>query len=572
MQLDCSVPGPFRNLRWRAAPDQERSGDDEVEIEVRAAGFNFRDVMYAMGLLPDEAVEDGFCGPTLGMEVAGIVTRLGAAVDGTRAGDAVIAFAPASFANRVRTRSLAVARKPAHWSFAAAATVPTAFFTAYYALHELARLREGERVLIHGAAGGVGIAAIQLAKHLGAEIFATAGSDAKRDFVRLLGADHVFDSRSLGFADEVMRASGGGVDVVLNSLAGDAIARNLRLLRPFGRMLELGKRDFYENSRVGLRPLRNNISYFGIDADQLLAQRPDTARRVFIDLMALFADGSLHPLPHRTFDAADIATAFRHMQASRHIGKVVVTFAPDFDPLGSPLGRAAAVAQADATYVVTGGLSGFGLRTAWWLVRHGARHLALLSRRGAAATPDAGKILEQFAAAGVSVACAGLRRRGCGRGARRARLDRGAHAAAARRRARGDGDRGRAAARHARSIAARARPESPRRVGVARGDARTGAGFFHPVFICDDAVRQSRSGRLCRGEHGPRGACHRTPRARSCRPPASAGVRSPTRATWRATNACSMRSSGAWEARRSSPRMRCARSKRCSARPSGTSG
>jgi phthiocerol/phenolphthiocerol synthesis type-I polyketide synthase C len=327
VQLDCSVPGPFRNLGWRACPDLEALGEDDVEIDVRTAGLNFRDVMYAMGLLPDEAVEDGFCGPTLGMEAAGIVTRVGPAVAVFAPGDAVIAFAPASFANRVRTRSLAVTRKPAHWSFAAAATVPSAFFTAYYALHELGHLRERERVLIHGAAGGVGIAAIQLAKHLGAEIFATAGSDTKRDFVRLLGADHVFDSRSNAFADEVMRASGGaGVDVILNSLAGDAIARNLRLLRPFGRMLELGKRDFYENSRIGLRPLRNNISYFGIDADQLLAQRPDTARQVFIDLMALFTDRSLQPLPHRTFDAADIATAFRHMQASRHIGKVVVTF------------------------------------------------------------------------------------------------------------------------------------------------------------------------------------------------------------------------------------------------------
>jgi phthiocerol/phenolphthiocerol synthesis type-I polyketide synthase C len=404
VQLDCSVPGPFRNLRWQASPDLGPLGEDEVEIQVRAAGLNFRDVMYAMGLLPDEAVEDGFCGPTLGMEVSGVVTRVGPAVIELAPGDAVIAFAPASFANHVRTRSLAVARKPAHWSFATAATVPTAFFTAYYALHELARLREGERVLIHGAAGGVGIAAIQLAKHLGAEIFVTAGTDAKRDFVRLLGADHVFDSRSLAFADEVMQATGGtGVDVVLNSLAGDAIARNLRLLRPFGRMLELGKRDFYENSHIGLRPLRNNISYFGIDADQLLAQRPETARRVFIDLMALFADGSLQPLPHRTFDAADIATAFRHMQASRHIGKVVVTFAPDFDPLGEPLAERPPIAKPDATYVVTGGLSGFGLRTAWWLVRHGARHLALLTRRGETATPEAGAILDEFAAAGVSI-------------------------------------------------------------------------------------------------------------------------------------------------------------------------
>jgi NADPH:quinone reductase-like Zn-dependent oxidoreductase/acyl carrier protein/NADP-dependent 3-hydroxy acid dehydrogenase YdfG len=406
VQLDCSVPGPFRNLVWRAEPEPDSMAEDEVEIEVHAAGLNFRDVMYAMGLLPDEAVEDGFCGPTLGMEVSGIVTRVGAGVTEVAAGDAVIAFAPASFANRVRTRALAVTRKPAAWSFAAAATVPTAFFTAYYALHELAHLREGERVLIHGGAGGVGIAAIQLAKHLGAEIFATAGTAEKRDFVHLLGADHVFDSRSLAFADEVLKATGGaGVDVILNSLAGDAIPRNLRLLRPFGRMLELGKRDFYENSQVGLRPFRNNISYFGIDADQLLAQRPDTARRVFVDLMALFADGTLQPLPHRTFDALDIAGAFRHMQASRHIGKIVVTFPPDFAPLAPALAEAQPVAiRADATYLVSGGLSGFGLRTARWLVARGARHLVLLSRRGGAGSPEAAAQLLEFAEQGVTVA------------------------------------------------------------------------------------------------------------------------------------------------------------------------
>jgi phthiocerol/phenolphthiocerol synthesis type-I polyketide synthase C len=406
VQLDCSVPGPFRNLAWRAEPEPEFMAEDEVEIEVRAAGLNFRDVMYAMGLLPDEAVEDGFCGPTLGMEVSGIVTRVGAGVTEVAPGDAVIAFAPASFANRVRTRALAVTRKPAAWSFAAAATVPTAFFTAYYALHELARLREGERVLIHGAAGGVGIAAIQLAKHLGAEIFATAGTEEKRDFVHLLGADHVFDSRSLAFADEVLEATGGvGVDVILNSLAGDAIPRNLRLLRPFGRMLELGKRDFYENSQVGLRPFRNNISYFGIDADQLLAQRPDTARRVFVDLMALFLDGTLQPLPHRTFHAMDIAAAFRHMQASRHLGKIVVAFPPDFAPLAPGLTEAPPVAiRADATYLVSGGLSGFGLRTARWLVERGARHLLLLSRRGGAGAPEVANELLRFAEQGVMVA------------------------------------------------------------------------------------------------------------------------------------------------------------------------
>jgi acyl transferase domain-containing protein/NADPH:quinone reductase-like Zn-dependent oxidoreductase/NAD(P)-dependent dehydrogenase (short-subunit alcohol dehydrogenase family)/acyl carrier protein len=402
-QLDFDQAGSFRNLSWRQDAGHDALEDDEVEIDVRAAGLNFRDVMYAMGLLPEEAVEDGFCGPTLGMEVSGVVTRTGAGAAGLRPGEAVIAFAPASFSTRVRTRALAVVPKPADWSFSAAATVPIAFFTAYYALVELARVREGERVLIHGAAGGVGIAAVQLARHLGAEVFATAGTPEKRDFVELLGADRVFDSREPAFDDAILRATGGeGVDVILNSLAGEAVHRNLRLLRPFGRMLELGKRDYFENSRVGMRPFRNNISYFGIDADQLLTHRPQVAGRVFAELMTLLAAGSLRPLPHRTFPASEAQAAFRHMQAARHIGKIVLTFPENFDPAGPLFAEPPAPAlRADATYLVTGGLSGFGLRTAWWLVRRGARHLALLGRRGAAA-PEAQDAIAQFSAAGVS--------------------------------------------------------------------------------------------------------------------------------------------------------------------------
>jgi len=190
--------------------------------------------------------------------------------------------------------------------------------------------------------------------------------------------------------------------VVLNSLSGEAMQRNLRLLRPFGRMIELGKRDFYENSRLGLRPFRNNIAYYGVDADQLMAQRPDTARRVLRELMQRFADGSLRPLPHRSFCATDIEAAFRHMQASRHIGKVVVTFPPDFDPQEKSPASVPLALRGDATYLVSGGLSGFGLQTARWLVRRGARNLVLIGRRGAF-TPEAQQALEQFAAGGVTV-------------------------------------------------------------------------------------------------------------------------------------------------------------------------
>jgi acyl transferase domain-containing protein/NADPH:quinone reductase-like Zn-dependent oxidoreductase/acyl carrier protein len=384
--LNFDVPGALTGLRWEMQPGR-RPGEGEVAIDVKSAGLNFRDVMYAMGLLSDEAVEAGFAGATLGMELSGVVAEVGKGVTNLTPGDAVIAFSPASFATRAVTSAGAVIAKPESWSFEAAATVPTTFFTVFYALRELARLQPGERVLIHGAAGGVGIAAIQLAQHLGAEVFATAGSPDKRDFVRQLGVDHVFDSRALEFADQILDCTGGeGVDVVLNSLAGEAINRNLRVLRPFGRFLELGKRDFYENTRIGLRPFRNNISYFGIDADQLMAERPALTQRLFHELFALFEADVLKPLPYTCFAADDAVDAFRFMQQSKQVGKVVLTFErpPRAQVSRSPRPPGPRL-SADATYLVTGGTSGFGAATARWLVDHGARHLLLLSRRG----PDA---------------------------------------------------------------------------------------------------------------------------------------------------------------------------------------
>ncbi|MBS2127804.1 type I polyketide synthase [Burkholderia thailandensis] len=388
--LAFDVPGSLRNLEWFEQPARELE-PDEVEIEPVATGLNFRDVMYAMGLLSDEAVEAGFAGATIGMELAGRVMRVGRDVSGFAPGDAVLGFASASFATRVVTRAAAIAHKPSRLSFEEAATIPTTFFTAYYALAELARLRRGERVLVHGAAGGVGIAAVQLARHFGAEVFATAGSDEKREFVRLIGADHVLDSRSLSFADEILALTNGeGVDIVLNSLAGEAMVRSIDTLRPFGRFLELGKRDFYENSYIGLRPFRNNISYFGIDADQLMGVRADLTARLFGDVIALFAEGALHPLPYRAFAAARVEDAFRCMQQARQIGKVLVTY-----PAGTPAPtRGVAPEQApslrldpDAAYLVVGGTGGLGFASARWMVSRGARHLTLASRGGALAEP-----------------------------------------------------------------------------------------------------------------------------------------------------------------------------------------
>lgn len=410
-RLDFLVPGQLRNLLW--LPDAQRELQaHEVEVRTMATGLNFRDVMYLMGLLPDEAVESGFAGASLGLEFSGVVHRVGAQVKTLRPGDAVVGFGPACFASHVVTPAHALAPMPAHWSFEAAATVPTVFFTVYYALVQLAGLQAGERVLIHGAAGGVGLAAIALAQHLGAEVYASAGSEDKRDFVRLLGAERVFDSRSLDFADALMQATQGqGVDVVLNSLAGEAMRRSLELLRPFGRFLELGKRDFFENTPLGLRPMRHNISYFGIDADQLLTGRPALAAKLFGQVMDLLRERILAPLPYRAFPAARIAEAFRAMQQARHIGKVVVCMdqaPPNLKPLPAFAATASAPAAAQSllagsgTWLLSGGLSGFGLATARWLAQQGVRQLALVGRRGAD-TPGAAQALAELQAQGVQV-------------------------------------------------------------------------------------------------------------------------------------------------------------------------
>lgn len=406
MALDFSAPGSLHNLYWRALPEAPELAAGQIQIRPYVAGLNFRDVMYSMGMLSDEAVENGFAGATLGMELSGVVERVGAGVSEFKPGDEVISFAPASFSTRVITTTTATALKPLSWSHAEGATVPAVFFTVYYALQHLARLQPGERILIHGAAGGVGLAAIQYAQYVGAEIFATAGSDEKRTLLRMMGIEHVMDSRSLAFADEIMTLTHGeGIDVVLNSLAGEAIWRNLSILRPFGRFLELGKRDFYENSKVGLRPFRNNISYFGIDADQLLIERKALAAQLFREMMALFERRVLRPLPYRVFGAAEITDAFRTMQQAKQIGKVLVSLGDaDVSTLAVPPRLPASELQLNAqgSYLVSGGLGGLGLKTAQWLASKGAKHLVLLGRSGVS-RPEAVAAIEAMRRAGVTV-------------------------------------------------------------------------------------------------------------------------------------------------------------------------
>jgi acyl carrier protein len=241
------------------------------------------------------------------------------------------------------------------------------FVTAVYALGHLAKLKPGEHVLIHAAAGGVGLASIQYAKQCNAVVIATAGSEVKRAFLRFAGADHVLDSRDLAFSDAVREITGGqGVDVVLNSLSGEAMERSLQVLRPFGRFLELGKRDLYLNRRIHIRPLRQNISYFAIDIDQLPMRRPDLARDLLSEVSSALSEGKIRPLAHRVFSFAELDDAFRLMQSSSHIGKLVLV--PRENTAVRLREPPALGLRRDGTYLVTGGIEGFGYEAARWLV------------------------------------------------------------------------------------------------------------------------------------------------------------------------------------------------------------
>lgn len=399
VRLAISRPGLLGSLAWQAAPTRA-PGPGEVQVEVTAAGLNFRDVMWALGQLPDEALIGGFAGPTLGLECAGRVRAVGPDVTTLSPGMRVMGFAPASLSSEVVTSVHALTHIPPELSDVEAATIPIAFLTVAYALGTLGRIQPGERVLIHGAAGAVGLAAIQYARHRGATIFATAGSPTKRALLELLGIEHVLDSRSLSFADDVMALTDGeGVDVVLNTLSGAAMERSLGLVRPFGRFLELSKRDLYKNTQVGLRPFRNNVTYFAIDADKLHTQRPDIAAALLGEVRGLLEAGAVRPLPHRVFGFEAVTDAFRLMQGGGHVGKIVLC--PGTQP-PLPTRLAEFAANREGLYVLTGAVGGFGAQAALWLADHGARHLAVLSRRGWE-DPAAATLLEGCAARGATL-------------------------------------------------------------------------------------------------------------------------------------------------------------------------
>src|SRR4029450_9716724 len=277
-----------------------------------------------------------------GDEVAGIVKAVGAEVVHVAPGDRVFGIAAFGLATHALARAGDVRRIPLDLSFDEAATLPVVFMTAWHALKNVARMRAGESILIHAGAGGVGMAAIQIAHHLKAEVIATAGSTMKRALLETLGVKHVIDSRRADFAAAIMDVTAGrGVDVVLNSLAGEAIPMGLSCLAEFGRFIEIGKRDIYQNTRIPLWPMRRNASFHVVAMDAVFSGDEQLASHLLQEIAELVEGGTISPLPFRSFPACRVDAAFRLMAQGKHVGKVVVAFSEAFiarraEPLAHP--------------------------------------------------------------------------------------------------------------------------------------------------------------------------------------------------------------------------------------------
>ncbi|BBY97201.1 sulfolipid-1 biosynthesis phthioceranic/hydroxyphthioceranic acid synthase [Mycolicibacterium fallax] len=398
LRVEVRTPGDLESVEL-VAFDRRPPGPGQIEVAVAASTLNFADVLVAHGRYPS------FEGqlPRLGADFSGVVTALGAGVTNHRVGDRVAGITGAgAWANYLTADANLAVPLDDSITDAAAAAVPSAHATAWYCLHELARIRRGDKVLIHSATGGVGQAAVAIARAAGAEIFATAGSPARRDVLREQGIEHVYDSRSTAFAEQIRTDTAGyGVDIVLNSLPGAAQRAGLELLSFGGKFLEIGKRDIYGDTRLGLLPFRRNLSFYAVDLALLTLTDPGTVAGVLSTVYRNIADGVL-PAPATTeYPLADAASALRTMAAAGHTGKLVLTvprtgasevvLPPEHVPVYRP----------DGSYLITGGLGGLGLYLAARLAAAGCGRIVLNGR--SAPTPEAEAVLAEIRATGVQV-------------------------------------------------------------------------------------------------------------------------------------------------------------------------
>ncbi|KAJ6045303.1 Highly reducing polyketide synthase [Penicillium canescens] len=383
LKLTIKSPGLLDSFLFEEDMEYyEALPEDWVEIQVKAVGLNFKDVLVALGNLNENK---------LGVDVSGVVTRVGSAVSNISVGDRVMTSSCNTFATFVRFPMQGVIPIPDDMSFEDAASMPLIFLTAYYALVTVGRLQPGETVLIHAAAGGVGQAAIAVAQHIGAEIYATVGSPEKRQLLidqYGIPDDNIFSSRDTSFAKGVMRATNGsGVDVVLNSLAGEALRLSWNCLAKFGRFLEIGKADLFANTGLDMLPFLENKSYCGVNLIDFENNPTPRAVALFQSVAELIKDRVIKPVkPVQVFSFSEIEKAFRYMQTGKHMGKIVVRVDENDLVPAIPLVPEARITP-EATYILAGGLGGICREISRWLAEKGAKHLVFLSR--SAATGDA---------------------------------------------------------------------------------------------------------------------------------------------------------------------------------------
>jgi len=354
----------------------------EVEVAIQATGLNFKDVLQVLGMASED---DAW----FGGECAGRVARVGPGVSHLRPGDDVMAVGRGCLASFVTLPADLVQRRPPEMSPEEAAAFPIAFLTAEFCLSHIGALRTGQRVLIHAGTGGVGMAAIQLAQLAGAKVFATAGSEWKRALLRSIGVPHVLNSRDTSFAQQVMTRTGGqGVDLVLNSLTGELAEASFGILARGGHFIEIGKRGL--KSAEWVTSLGRDLAYSIVDWSEDAARRPAFIGGMLAQLIERLQQG-LRPLPRQVFAIDDTPRAFRLMAQARHVGKIVVRHGPPTPP----------EIRSDGAYLVTGGLSGLGLRVAEWLAERKAARIVLIGRRPA--TPEAAAVIDRVRSAGAAV-------------------------------------------------------------------------------------------------------------------------------------------------------------------------
>ncbi|MGW4211290.1 SDR family NAD(P)-dependent oxidoreductase [Lentzea sp. NPDC004789] len=379
-RLSLTIRGELDSLSLTACPDVLRPlTEGEVRVAVRAGGLNFRDVLLALGMVPDDER------PPVG-EGSGVVLETGPGVTGLAAGDRVMGLFSSGVGPVAITDHRLLATMPKDLTFTQAAGVPVVYLTAFYGLADLAGLSAGEALLVHAATGGVGFAATQLARHWGAEVFGTA-SVGKHDVLRANGFDddHIADSRTLGYAGRFGEVTGGrGVDVVLNSLANDHVEESLALLPRGGRFLEMGKTDIRDPRAIAAA--HEGVRYQAFD---VLDAGPERIGEMLEEIRGLFDQGVLTPMPVTAFGIHRAPEAFRHLSQARHVGKVVLTVPAPPDP--------------DGTVLVVGGTGVLGALVARHLVTgHGVRRLVLTSRSGLAAD-GAAELAAQLRAEGAEV-------------------------------------------------------------------------------------------------------------------------------------------------------------------------